>query len=231
MRNIAIITARSGSKGIPDKNIREIAGKPMLAYSIQAAIESGMFDTVMVSTDSEKYAEISRQCGAEVPFLRSEITSSDTASSWAVIKEVLENYSSIGQQYDSFCLLQPTSPLRTADDIKGAYEFFLSKDADAIAAVCESDIHMQDMLTLDDTLSLEEFRKTDEDVPRQMKPTCYRINGSIFIRRIKYEAGDPVILSEREYAYIMDRANSMDIDTEDDYEYAEYLMKKRWSKV
>ena len=89
MRSIAIIPARSGSKGLKDKNIKELCGKPLLAYSIEAAKLSGCFDTVMVSTDSEKYAEIARQWGAEVPFLRSAETSNDTASSWVVVREVL----------------------------------------------------------------------------------------------------------------------------------------------
>ena len=89
MKNIAIIPARSGSKGLPDKNIKILNGVPLIAYSIKAALDSGVFDTVMVSTDSEKYAEIARNYGAEVPFLRSEKNSSDTAGSWDVVKEVL----------------------------------------------------------------------------------------------------------------------------------------------
>ena len=121
MKNIAIIPARSGSKGLPDKNIKELNRRPLIAYSIEAALNSGCFDTVMVSTDSEKYAEISRYYGAEVPFLRSEQTSSDSASSWDTVLEVLDRYESLGKTFDTFCLLQPTSPMRTADDIKSAY--------------------------------------------------------------------------------------------------------------
>ena len=104
MANIAIITARSGSKGLKDKNIRLLAGKPLLVYSIEAAIKSGKFDTVMVSTDSEEYADIARAYGAEVPFLRSENTSSDFASSWDVVSEVLNRYHDIGKDYDTFML-------------------------------------------------------------------------------------------------------------------------------
>ena len=100
MKNIAIITARSGSKGLPDKNIRPLNGIPLLAYNIKAALESGMFDTVMVSTDSEKYAEIARSYGAEVPFLRSAETSSDTASSMSAVREVIARYKEMGKEFD-----------------------------------------------------------------------------------------------------------------------------------
>ena len=105
MRNIAIIPARSGSKGLPDKNIKLLQGKPLLAYTIEAAIKSGCFTEVMVSTDSEKYAEIAWEYGAKVPFLRSKVMSSDTASSWDMVEEVLDNYKQLNQEFDSFCLL------------------------------------------------------------------------------------------------------------------------------
>ena len=101
MKNIAIIPARSGSKGLINKNIKEIFGKPLMAYSIEAALESGCFDEVMVSTDSEEYAEIGKKYGASVPFLRSELTSSDSASSWDMVGEVLDNYKNEVYRYDS----------------------------------------------------------------------------------------------------------------------------------
>ena len=104
MKNIAIIPARSGSKGVKDKNIRDLCGKPLIAYTIEAAIKSGEFDEIMVSTDSEKYAQIAEQYGANIPFLRSEETSSDTASSWDMVEEVLNGYRDRGQEFDTFCL-------------------------------------------------------------------------------------------------------------------------------
>ena len=130
MRSIAIIPARSGSKGLPDKNIKPLNGKPLLAYSIEAALASGLFDTVHVSTDSERYADIARQYGADEPFLRSAETSSDTASSEDAIREVLRRYEEMGQRFDAFMLLQPTSPLRTADDIRAAFGVMEEKQAE-----------------------------------------------------------------------------------------------------
>ena len=137
MRSIAIIPARSGSKGLPDKNIKPLNGKPLLAYSIEAALASGMFDTVHVSTDSERYAGIARQYGADEPFLRSAETSSDTASSEDAIREVLRRYEEMGQRFDAFMLLQPTSPLRTADDIRAAFGVMEEKLAESVVSVCE----------------------------------------------------------------------------------------------
>lgn len=119
MRNLAIIPARSGSKGLPDKNIMDLNGKPMMYYTIRAAIDSGCFEEIMVSTDSPKYAEIAVACGAKVPFLRSEAMSGDSAGSWDTVREVLSNYQKLGQTFDYVTLLQPTSPLRTAEDIRG----------------------------------------------------------------------------------------------------------------
>ena len=112
MKNIAMIPARSGSKGLKDKNIRLLNGKPLLAYSIEAAIQSKLFDEIMVSTDSSYYADIAEKYGAKVPFLRSEGNSSDSASSWDTVQEILSFYRNAGEEFDSFCLLQPTSPLR-----------------------------------------------------------------------------------------------------------------------
>lgn len=226
MRNLAIITARSGSKGIKDKNIRPINDKPMLAYSIDAARKSGSFQKVMVSTDSQKYAEISEQYGAEVPFLRSEETSGDTAGSWDVVTEVLRNYREMGEQFDTICLLQPTSPLRMASDIIGAYDFYQEKQADAVTSVCECDHPAEYMMTLEDDRSLGEYRRNEVDLPRQLLPTYYRLNGAIFIRRVEYTENDVKVIADREYAYIMDRKHSTDIDTIEDFEYAEYLMSR-----
>ena len=120
MSRLAIITARGGSKRIPKKNIREFCGKPILAYSIEAALESGLFDHVMVSTDSEEIAEIARKYGAEVPFFRSETTSGDFATTNDVLAEVLEEYEKRGMHFDVACCIYPTAPFVTAEKLKTA---------------------------------------------------------------------------------------------------------------
>ena len=139
MRNIAIIPARSGSKGVCDKNIRHLNGHPLIAHTIRAALDSGVFDTVMVSTDSEKYAEIARQYGAEAPFLRSTENAGDRSTSWDVVKEVLKRYSEMGEEFDMVALLQPTSPMRLSKHIVEAYQMMEQKQANAIIAMCENE--------------------------------------------------------------------------------------------
>ena len=225
MSNIAIIPARSGSKGLKDKNIKELNGKPLLAYSIYAAKESKLFDEIMVSTDSSKYAEIARSFGANVPLLRSEGNSSDKASSWDVVLEVLSKYFETGQKFDSVCLLQPTSPLRTANDITDAYKLLEEKQANAVTSVCEVDHSPLWTMTLPPNLSLEEFKKRDSDTPRQLLEKYYRLNGAIYIRKINYSSKGIQLIDANEFAFIMPRENSIDIDTELDFIIAEAIMK------
>ena len=217
MKNIAIIPARSGSKGLKDKNIKELNGKPLLAYSIEAAKKSKLFDEIMVSTDSEKYAEIAKQYGANVPFLRSKANSNDKAGSWDVVTEVLNKYLEIGIKFDTICLLQPTSPLRTTEDITNAYNLFEEKQADAITSVCEVEHSPLWTMTLPENLSLAEFNKKEENLPRQALPTFYRLNGAIYIRRVIYTNSKAITLFTKDYAIIMPQKHSVDIDTELDF--------------
>ena len=122
MSCIAIITARGGSKRIPRKNIRPFCGKPILAYSIEAALQSGLFEEVMVSTDDEEIAAIARQYGAAVPFLRSEATSNDFATTADVLTEVLDRYEALGPRFDTLACLYPTAPFVTAEKLRNALD-------------------------------------------------------------------------------------------------------------
>lgn len=136
MRNVAIITARGGSKRIPKKNIKKFCGKPIITYSIEAALDSGIFCEVMVSTDSEEIADIAVQYGATVPFLRSEGTSNDYATTDEVITEVLENYDALGREFDLICCIYPTAPLITSEDIRHACELLIAdEDADSVIPI------------------------------------------------------------------------------------------------
>lgn len=135
MSSIAIITARGGSKRIPKKNIKDFCGKPVIAYSIEAALKSGLFDEVMVSTDSEEIAEIARRYGADVPFMRSEKTSNDWASTLDVLKEVVEKYSELGKSFDMLCCIYPTAPFITAEKLKQAKNMMEQAEADSLLPV------------------------------------------------------------------------------------------------
>lgn len=135
MSSIAIITARGGSKRIPGKNIKEFLGKPIICYSIEAALSSGIFDEVMVSTDDEKIAEVARKCGAAVPFMRSDAAADDYATTDDVLMEVLEAYERIGQTFDYMACIYPTAPFVTAQKLKAAMELLMEKDASGVMPV------------------------------------------------------------------------------------------------
>ena len=227
MKKIAIIPARSGSKGLKDKNIRKLCGKPLMAYSIEAAVNSGIFDCVHVSTDSEEYAEIARQYGADVPFLRTSELSGDMASSWDAVRYVLKKYKDAGKEYEEIVLLQPTSPLRTADDIKNAYHIFLEKRAMAVIAVCETDHPplFADIIAADGNMK-GFVKKEIRDMPRQAMPQYYRVNGSIYVMKAECLNNIAEIYDHECYAYIMEKDKSVDIDTKLDFSIAELIMKE-----
>lgn len=226
MRNIAIIPARSGSKGIIDKNIKELNGKPLVAYSIKEALSSGCFDTVMVSTDSEKYAGISRDYGADVPFLRSKRTSSDIATSWDTVLEVLDMYSNLGKTFDTFCLLQPTSPMRIAEDIRNAYKEFEERNAFAVLSMTALEHPLSWCGLIGTQNSLNGFMQESGFKQRQSQETYYRPNGAIYIVSIPEFRKDQFLYREGAYAYIMPKERSVDIDNEFDFKFAEFLLRE-----
>ena len=227
-RIIAIIPARSGSKGLPDKNIRILNGKPLIAYSIDQAHEAGIFDEVFLSTDSQEYANIAVQYGANVPFLRSDKLATDTASTWDCIKEALEQYYTIGKKFDIFVLLQPTSPLRTAQNIVAAIETMMLNNADAVVSVCEAGHSPLWYNTLPDNRSLNGFlRQEILTKNRQELPTFYRINGAVYVVRTEYFLRSQNIYDCNSFAFIMPRENSVDIDTLFDFSIAEHLLMQK----
>ena len=130
IRKLAIITARGGSKRIPRKNIRNFLGKPIIAYSIESAIKSGVFDEIMVSTDDDEIAEIAEEYGAKVPFKRSEATSNDTATTTDVIIEVLNEYKKRGFNFDYACCIYPTAPFITSDSLKIGFDKMLESQTE-----------------------------------------------------------------------------------------------------
>ena len=230
MKNIAVIPARSGSKGLPDKNIRPVNGKPLLAYTIEAALESGCFDTVHVSTDSERYAEIARQYGADVPFLRSAALATDTASTWDAVREVLAWYDELGKRFDTMMLMQPTTPLRTGEDVKEAYALLQKKQAKSVIAVCEVDHSPLWCDTIPDSGSMKGFGRKDLAwVNRQDLRPYYRVNGAIYLLSVNgiNIPPDDEIYEDSCYALFMDRKKSVDVDSEDDLALVEFLLARR----
>lgn len=224
--HIAIIPARSGSKGLADKNIMLLKGKPLIAYTIESAIDSGCFDEIYVSTDSEKYADIAKAYGASVPFLRNEENAKDGSSSWDVVREALRKYEEAGKYFDKCMLLQPTSPLRTANDIKNAFELLEQREKGSIVSVCETDHPVQWCFRLSEENSMREFGGSgDRNKSRQELEPYFRENGAIYlVAAEKIKDIDFDIYKSDCYGYVMPRERSVDIDGAFDFMQAEVLL-------
>lgn len=226
MKKIAIIPARSGSKGLPNKNIIELNNKPLIFYSITAALESGCFDEVMVSTDSNYYAEIARQYGASVPFLRSAKNSGDDSDSWGVVREVLAQYDKNGKKFDYVALLQPTSPLRDKNDIIQAFKMLSKNNVHNVVSITEVEHPVQWCFKMSDDKSMEQFADSPfNNIRRQDLEKYYRENGAIYIVDAeKIMSENYNFYGDDCYGYIMPKERSVDIDSEMDIYIVKYYM-------
>lgn len=220
MKKVAIITARGGSKRIPRKNIKEFCGKPILAYSIEAAIQSQMFDTVMVSTDDEEIAEIAKKYGAEVPFYRSEKTSNDFATTNDVLLEVIAEYEKRGEYFDLGCCIYPTAPFITASRIEEAVKLLMDSTAETLIPVVGFSYPPQRAMVIEnDRLVFKYPRYIDsrsQDLEKHYHDVgqFYVFKTEAFKKNQKLMLGDilPFVISEMEV---------QDIDTQTDWEIAE----------
>ena len=228
MKSLAIITARGGSKRIPGKNIRKFLGRPIMAYSIEAALNSGAFNEVMVSTDSHEIAELAAGLGASVPFMRSEKTSNDYATTSDVILEVLEEYAKMGEEITHACCIYPTAPFVTGEKLKLAMERLISEKADTVFPVLPFSYPPQRGLAVRE--GVVEFVYPEHTFTRtqDLEPMYhdagqfYAINTAAFMKSHSVISGRvlPLIITELE---------AQDIDTETDWKLAELkyeLMKE-----
>lgn len=220
MARLAMITARGGSKRIPRKNIKEFCGKPILAYSIEAALNCGCFDTVMVSTDDEEIAEIARQYGARVPFLRSERTANDFATTNDVILEVLEQYRAAGERYEMACCIYPTAPFITAQRLREAVEKLEESTADTLIPVVAFSYPPQRAMIVEKERLVFKYPEFLDSRSQDLEPhyhdvgQFYVFRTEAFERNKKLMLGDilPMVISELEV---------QDIDNETDWKLAE----------
>ena len=225
---LGLIPARGGSKRVPRKNLVPIAGRPLLAWTIDAALAAHRLDRVILSTDDEEIAALGRDCGADVPFMRPAQLADDSASGQDVIVHALQTLAERGERFDYVVVLQPTSPLRSHQDIDDAIALLLNKDADAVVSVCQTDHPPEWSNTLPDDLSMRDFyRPGIRGTRSQDLPTSYRLNGAIYIydcERLLRHEGDA--MDEDTFAYIMPRLRSIDIDEPIDLEIAELLLQR-----
>ncbi len=227
---VAIITARGGSKRIPKKNIRSFLGQPIIQYSIDAALQSGCFDLVMVSTDSEEIAMISRASGAFIPFLRSAKSSDDQSTTAEVLEEVLCELHKTDQLFEYFCCIYPTAPFVNKDKLREAYFQLKNSTADGIIPVCRFSYPILRSLKIENGLAKmnwpENLNSRSQDLP-----PAYHDCGQFYFFRTDRFLTTRSLFTEHTLALEVPESEVQDIDTEEDWKIAEVkyslLLKKR----
>jgi CMP-N-acetylneuraminic acid synthetase len=225
---LAIIPARGGSKRLPGKNIKLLNGKPVIAWTIQAALKSIYIDKVIVTTDDQEFARIAKKHGADIPFIRPPELAEDTSSSVSVLQHALKKLNENNEKYDVVILLQPTSPLRRTLDIDDGFEYYSRKKAMSVVSVCPLEHPTSWCNSLPENGSLQNFlkdgvkEKRSQDIAKE-----YRLNGSIYIADVDYFTENNGFWGKNDiYAFIMGETESIDIDTIADFELCEYFMSK-----
>ena len=220
MKRLAMITARGGSKRIPRKNIKEFCGKPIIAYSIEAALSAGIFDTVMVSTDDAEIAEIARSLGAEVPFLRSAETAGDFASTADVVAEVLAAYEDRGESYDAFCCIYPTAPFLTGERLAQAGRLLEEKEADGVVPVVRFGFPPQRCVVMKE--GFLEFKWPENRLARsQDLEPFYHDAGQFYFLNTKSFKEQRQMFPARTVPLVLEELEVQDIDNEVDWKMAE----------
>ena len=220
MKSIAIITARGGSKRIPRKNVKPFMGKPMIAYAIASARESGLFDEVMVSTDDAEIAETAKAYGAAVPFLRSAATANDFATTADVLNEVIAEYAKLGVAFDEFCCIYPCVPFLTGELLREAHEDFAASAADSLMPVVKYSFPIQRAVRRNAEGFLE-YREPENMLKRSqdLEPMYHDVGMFYFHKTASFGRNGRVAMFE------MPEERIQDIDTIDDWKMAELKYK------
>jgi len=226
---LAIIPARGGSKELPGKNIKELCGKPLIAWSIEVAENCSAIDRIVVSTDDDQIVDGVKKYGAEVPFERPAELANDTASTINVIFHTIDwlrEHQDFRPEY--ILLLQPTSPLRTVEDIEGTIQTLKDKDARAVVSVCETDHHPWWSNILSEDGNMKDFiRPKILDKRRQDLPKYYRLNGAIYLAATKYLRERNGFFGPNTFAYEMPKERSVDIDSDLDFKLVSLLLQEK----
>ncbi len=224
MRNLCIIPARGGSKRIPRKNIKDFLGKPIIAYSIETALKSGLFDEVMVSTDDEEIKEIALEYGAKVPFLRSEEGANDFASTIDVIKEVFFEYEKLNKPFENICCFYPCSPLTTVDRLKEGYELLIDKNFDSVFPIMPFSFPIQRAIKLNKG-KVDFFYPEYVECRSQDLEKSYHDAGQFYwlTSQLIKEKGD--IFTENTGAIEITELEGQDVDNLSDWQLAEIKYK------
>lgn len=222
MNTFALIPARGGSKGIPRKNIKLIAGKPLIVWTIEAALRSSLLDAVVVSTDDPEIAEVARQAGAEVPFMRPSKLAEDQTPGLDPVLHALDQL----PQYDSVLLLQPTSPLRTTEDIDACLRLAMQQKASSVVSVSEADTHPYWTYRMTEDQALRKFVDAEPVARRQDLPQAVALNGAMYFADVNWLRRSGSLIGTETLAYVMARERSVDLDTPLDWKFTELLLKE-----
>ncbi|MCL1852031.1 MAG: pseudaminic acid cytidylyltransferase [Peptococcaceae bacterium] len=225
---IAIIPARGGSKRIPRKNIREFCGQPIMAYSIQAALKSGLFDTVMVSTDDAEIAEIAQEFGAQVPFKRSAKNSGDLASTAEVLAEVLEQYSLRGQEFEQVCCIYPAAPFVTAEKLTKGMSL-LAEQANYVLPVVQYSYNPLRAVVIRDNYIHMQYPQFLGARSQDLEP-IYHDCGQFYCAKTAAFLRDKTLIGEKTVPLIMPESEVQDIDTPEDWKAAESKFQRMSSQ-
>lgn len=221
MKVLALVPARGGSKGIPRKNIKPFAGKPLIAWTIEAALGSRSLDSVVVSTEDDEIAEVARRCGAQVPFLRPAELAQDATPGIEPVLHALEQLPA----FDAVLLLQPTSPLRTTDDINQCIELAQELGAPSVVSVSEPEEHPYWMYRLREDQRLQSFIDAPKVSCRQELPRIYALNGALYFALSGWLRRRRAFVTEETVAYVMPRERALDLDSLIDWKLGELLLR------
>lgn len=221
MNNLCIIPARGGSKRIPRKNIKDFIGKPIIAYSIEAAVQSGLFDEVMVSTDDEEIVEVALKYGAKVPFKRSAENSDDYATTAQVLEEVLTNYRKSGVEFSSACCLYPTAPFVTPEYLKEGHNLLLDPEVASVFSVVKFDYPIWRGFTRNDNGVMKMVWKENINTRSQDLEPVYHDAGQWYWIKVEMFLSSKVLFTENSKGVKLSKLEVQDIDTEHDWHLAE----------
>lgn len=221
---LAVVPAREGSKGIFEKNIVLINGRPLIDYTISEALNSQYIDRLIVSTDSEKIASIAKECGAEVPFLRPIKLAQDHSKTIDVLVDLIIQLSKVGKFFDYIVLLQPTQPLRKTFHIDEAIKIAIDKNYNSLLSVSLVNDHPILMRTIDSQGMLKNLLQVSSTVRRQDFPEYYKVNGSIYINKVDENFNENTSLNDNLYPYVMDKEYDLDIDEPFDLEVLKKIL-------
>lgn len=222
-RILALVPARGGSKGIKRKNITTLGGRPLIEYTIEAALSSKYIDAVIVSTDNQEIASVARGMGAQVPFVRPANLATDEARTIDVVLHAVEYLESKKDEYETLVLLQPTQPLRTAFDIDEALEFHFVHGERSLVSVSPVDDHPLLIRTIDAASNAVRLIDASSTCRRQDMPEFYKVNGCLYINKICSLSGE-TSFNDNELAFVMEPSHSVDIDEMKDVFLAEYYL-------